>query len=99
MSTTSPSSSRAARRNVASTTKVAPCSRWAGPKTSPVKLWATITWSRTVTLNTGSVLLVGDGVAEGGQPSVGEPGHHLGQLVEGRRPGQERLEGRVAQQV
>src|SRR3712207_5702380 len=99
MSTTSPASSRSARRNVASTTNVAPCSRWAGPKTSPVKLWATIMWSRTVTLNTGSVLSIGDRVAEGGRPAVGERGHHLGQVVERRRPGEERVEGGVPQQV
>ena len=41
-----------ARRNVASTTYVAPWSRCAGPNTSPRRLWATIMWSRTVTLNT-----------------------------------------------
>jgi hypothetical protein len=33
--------------NSQSTTKVAPCSRWAGPKISPRKLWATMMWSRT----------------------------------------------------
>ena len=53
MSTTMPSASRSARRNVASMTYVAPWSRWAGPNTSPRKLWAIIMWSRTVTLNTG----------------------------------------------
>ena len=42
-----------ARRKVASTTYVAPCSRCAGPNTSPRKLWAIIMWSRTVTLNIG----------------------------------------------
>ena len=52
MSTRIPSSSSASPRNVASTTKVAPCSRWAGPKTSPRRLCATIMWSRTVTPNT-----------------------------------------------
>ena len=52
MSTTIPCSSSVAPRNVASTTNVAPCSRCAGPKTSPRRLWATIMWSRTVTLNT-----------------------------------------------
>ena len=46
--------SSARRRNVASTTYVAPCSRWAGPKTSPRRLCAIIMWSRTVTLNIAS---------------------------------------------
>ena len=44
---------RRVRTDVASTTKVAPCSRCAGPNTSPRKLCATITWSRTVMLNNG----------------------------------------------
>ena len=41
------------RRKVASTRKVAPCRRCAGPKTSPRKLWAIMRWSRTVMLNNG----------------------------------------------
>src|SRR4051812_38549326 len=99
MSTTIPEASSSPRRKVASTTKVAPCRRWAGPKTAPVKLCATIMWSRTVTLNTHSLLVVGDRVAQGGQPAVGQPGQHVGQLVEPRRPGEQRVERRVPQQV
>src|ERR1700761_600844 len=98
MSTTMPSASSPARRKVASTTKVAPCRRWAGPKASPRRLWAIIMWSRTVTLNT-SFPLVGDGVAERGQLPGGEPGHHVGQLVEAGLPAEQRVEGRVAQQL
>src|SRR5947209_15129921 len=52
MSTTTPAEPSSARRKVASTTNVAPCSRWAGPNSSPRRLCATIMWSRTVTLNT-----------------------------------------------
>src|SRR5437762_10265438 len=99
MSTTSWSASSAARRNVASTTKVAPCSRCAGPKTSPRKLWAIIMWSRTVTLNTRSPCVIGDQMAERGQLAGGEPGQNPGQLVEPGRARDQRVEDRVPQQV
>src|SRR3954454_25418134 len=99
MSTTTPVGSSSLRRNAASTTNVAPCSRWAGPNISPVKLWATIMWSRTVTLNTGSPLVVGDRVAHRGQPAVGEPPQNVRQVVERRRAGEQRVEGRGPQQV
>src|SRR5690606_16659283 len=52
MSTTTPSASSSGRWKAASTTYVAPCSRCAGPNTSPRKLCALIRWSRTVTVNT-----------------------------------------------
>src|SRR4051812_17861108 len=99
MSTTMPEGSSSPRRKAASTTNVAPCSRWAGPNSSPVKLWATIMWSRTVTVNTCSPLVVRDRMAHRGQSAVREPPHHVGQLVEGRRAGEQRVEGRVLQQV
>src|SRR5207244_12305268 len=35
-------------------TKVAPCSAWAGPKSSPRNEWAIMTWSRTSTANIGA---------------------------------------------
>src|SRR3954466_4191648 len=99
MSTTMPSASRVARRKVASTTKVAPCRRCAGPNTSPLKLWAIIMWSRTVTLNTALRPFVGDGVAERREAPRGEARHDGGQLVEARLAGHEHVERRVAQQV
>src|SRR3954447_22059908 len=109
MSTTMLSSSSSGRRNVASTTKVAPCSCWAGPKTSPRKLWATMTWSRTVTRNTRALPLWGrisgvgsaridDAVAQRRDLARGQPGHHIGQVLEGALAGDERVEGRVGQQ-
>src|SRR5215217_6568971 len=94
MSTTMPSASRVARWKVASTTYVAPCSRCAGPNTSPRKLWAIIMWSRTVTLNKAhspetSTLrssfgrgLIVDAVTQRGKLVIGQPGKHLGQLLE-----------------
>src|SRR3954470_4849698 len=99
MSTTMPSASRAVRRKVASTTKVAPCRRCAGPNTSPRKLCAIIMWSRMVTLNTALRPVVGDGVAERRQASRGQTRHDAGQLVEARLAGDEHIEGGVAQQV
>src|SRR4051794_18681537 len=99
MSTTIPSASSVARRNVASTTKVAPCRRWAGPNTSPRRLWAIIMWSRMVTLNTALRLVVGDGVAERRQATCGQTRHDPRQLVEARLAGHEHIEGRVAQEV
>src|SRR4051812_16134925 len=99
MSTTMPSASSSARRKVASTTNVAPCRRCAGPNTSPRKLWAIIMWSRTVTLNTRSRPVVGDGVAERREAPRGQALHHAGQLVEARLAGHEHVERGVAQQV
>src|SRR4051795_10397335 len=99
MSTTMPSAPSAARRNVASTTYVAPCSRWAGPKTSPRKLWAIIMWSRTVTLNTGSLSAVADGVAQVGSGAGGQCREHRRKLLERRLAGDQRVQGRVAQGV
>src|SRR5215207_7105397 len=99
MSTTMPSASSSARRNVASTTKVAPCRRCAGPKTAPRKLWATIMWSRTVTLNTGSLPVVRDEVAQRGQGARGQPGEHAGQLLEPGLAGDQRVERGIAEQV
>src|SRR6185437_7440765 len=99
MSITMPSASRPARRNVASTTNVAPCRRCAGPKTSPRKLWAIIMWSRTVTLNNALPRVVGDRVAERRKAPRGETLHDAGQLVEPRLARDEHVERRVAQQV
>src|SRR3954453_13139911 len=99
MSTTMPSASSTARRNVASTTKVAPCSRCAGPNTSPRRLWAIIMWSRTVTLNTCSRPGVGDRVAERRQAPRGQPRHDVRQLAEARLPGHEHVERGVAEKV
>src|SRR4051812_23903681 len=98
MSTTMLSASSSARRNVASTTKVAPCRRCAGPKTSPSKLWAIITWSRTVTLNTSSSLLVGDHVCERRAAPVREGRQHVGQFDERRGTGDQRVERGIAEQ-
>src|SRR3954452_21588036 len=99
MSTTIPSASRVSRRKVASTTYVAPCRRCAGPNTSPWKLWAIIMWSRTVTLNIGLPLAVGDAVAERRQVAGGQPGHDVGQLVEPRGAGDECVERGITQQL
>src|SRR3954451_15836393 len=99
MSSTMPSASRAVRRKVASTTKVAPCRRCAGPNTSPRKLWAIIMWSRTVTLNTALRPLVGDRVAQRRQAARGKARHDVGQLVEARLAGHEHVERRVAQEA
>src|SRR3712207_5650385 len=113
MSTTMPSASSSRRRKVASTTNVAPCSAWAGPKVSPRKLWATIMWSRTVVLNTSALLArvvvrnhpaaegcgVAEPVADGGQLPPDQAGQDVGRLREGGLAGDEDVEGRVGQQV
>src|SRR3954462_14117376 len=99
MSATMPSASRVARRNVASTTYVAPWRRCAGPNVSPRRLWAIIMWSRTVTLNTRLRPFVGDRVTERRQAPGGQARHDAGQLGEARLAGDEHVEGGVAQQV
>src|SRR6476620_8465188 len=99
MSTTMPSSSRSGRRKVASTTKVAPCSRWAGPNTSPWKLCATIMWSRTVTENTSGTSVVADQVTQGRELARGELRQHVRQLLEPGGPGQQHVVRRVGEQL
>src|SRR5579864_7441519 len=99
MSTTTPSASSSARLSVASTTYVAPCSLRAGPNPSPRRLWAISMWSRTVTLNMSLSLAVRDRVAHGRQAPRGQPGHHLRQRVEVRLAREQRVEGRIAQQL
>src|SRR4051812_7660714 len=56
-------------------------------------------WSRIVTANMRSRPAVGDRVAERGQAPLGEPGHHARQLLEARLARDERVEGRVAQEL
>src|SRR3954453_4645381 len=99
MSKTMPSASRFSRRKVSSTTNVAPCRRWAWPKTSPRKLCATMMWSRTETLNTALRPVVRDRVAERREASGSQALHHAGQLVEARFARDERVERGVAQQL
>src|SRR3954470_22954861 len=99
MSTTMPSASRVARRNVASTTYVAPCRRCAGPNTSPRRLWAISMWSRTVTLNMALLPVVDDRVAEGRQAARGQARHDAGQLLEARLAGDQHVERGIAEQV
>src|SRR3954451_11631412 len=109
MSTTTPSSSSSRRRKVASTTKVAPCRRCAGPNVSPRRLCAIIMWSRTVVLYTRSDLLglvlglvvglrVADAVADRRQIPGNQPRQDAGQLVEPGLPRDQDVEGRVGQQ-
>src|SRR3954465_6721885 len=101
MSTRIPSAPSSGPRKGAPTGRGAPCSRCAGPNTSPSKLWAIITWSRTVTANISALPVgrVGDRVAERGAPAGAQVGHQLGQLRERRGAGEQRVVGRVAQQV
>src|SRR5689334_19070564 len=105
MSTTMLSSSSCSRRKVASTRNVAPCSRCAGPKTSPRKLWAIMMWSRTVILNTVEpsraelCRSVVNTVAEHGSFTAGDTVHHLGQLVERTLSGDQCVEGGIGQQT
>src|SRR4029079_10417898 len=98
MSTRIPSGPRSGPRKVASTTYVAPCSRWAGPKASPRKLWAIIMWSRTVTVNTSLLpARVGDAAAQPRQGAVGQLRHHRWQLIERRLTRQQHVERGIAQ--
>src|SRR5690348_498272 len=56
-------------------------------------------WSRTVTVNTALALAVRDRVADGRQGSLGELRHDVGQLVELRLAGDERVERGVPQEL
>src|ERR1700751_3783435 len=68
MSTTMPWASSSSARNATRMTNVAPCTFWAGPKTSPGKEWAIMIWSETSTAYTGiplsSVRFIGRRVAD-----------------------------------
>src|SRR3954469_3662514 len=99
MSTTMPSASSDSPRKVASTTYVAPCNCCAGPKTSPRRLCAIIMWSRTFTRNMSLLPVVADRVAQRGEFARGEFGQHVGQRLERGRAGEQRIEGRVAEQL
>src|ERR1051326_8279748 len=93
MSTTMPSRPSSGRRISTSTTYVAPCSRCAGPKTSPRKLCAIMKWPRTVTL------YIPNPVAKGVACRCGETRHDARQLVERALACDERIERRVFQYV
>ena len=104
MSTSTPSESSRGPLNDASTTYVAPCRRWAGPKASPRKLWAIIMWSRTVTVNTSrlprSTVGIDDAPAERRQRRPRRaPPSPSGSSSNARLPRQQHVERRVAQQV
>src|SRR5918998_6633520 len=99
MSTTMLSSSSSGRRNVASTTMVAPCSFCAGPKTSPEKLCAIMMWSRTVTLNKPSLSFVVHQVTQGRELATRQTRHDLGQLAECRPPGDQCAEPVIVQEI
>src|SRR5579859_6936560 len=93
MSTTIPSAPSSPRRNSRSTTYVAPCRLWAGPKTSPRRLWAIIMWPRTVTL------YISNPVAKRFARRRGQLFHHVRQVVECALARDERVERRIPQQI
>src|SRR3954470_2928546 len=107
MSTTMPFASIAAQRNSTSTTKVAPCSRCAGPKTSPRKLCAIMTWSRTPTVNmplpplpaAGSGARVAHPLAEHAGRVDGKPRDDLRERGERHVAADQALERGIAQQL
>src|SRR3954466_12670307 len=95
MSTTTPAASRVARRKVASTTYVAPCRRCAGPNTSPRRLWAIITRSRT---STAYMQFLSIGIADQRAQRAGprqQRRQTFGQAVERDLLAQQRLEPRI----
>src|SRR4051794_31808027 len=98
MSTRIPSGPSRGPENVASTTYVAPCSRCAGPNTSPRRLWAIIMWSRTVTENTSGLLRVADRVAQRRELAGRQGDEYVGQVGEVGLPRQQRVERGVGEQ-
>src|SRR5215471_802221 len=98
MSITMPFSSSVSARKAASTTKVAPCSSWAGPNTAPLKEWAIMMWSRTSTANTGDLRVVNDLAKRctAGRQHCRQAGRQIGK---GDRGFQQRIEPVVGQQA
>ena len=106
MSTTMLSAVSRSLRNSQSMTNVAPCSFCAGPNTSPRKLWAIITWSRTPTLYIRRFLLrawSGLRIADAhAQRTIGMPGdtrQSLGQIRKRDVGGDQAIQDRVAQEL
>src|SRR5690242_14190686 len=98
MSITMPFSSSVSAMKAASTTKVAPCSSWAGPKTAPRKEWAIMMWSRTSTANTGGLRIVDD-LAKNGTARREHRRQSLRQIGEGDCGLQQHVESIVSQQA
>src|SRR5690348_15026358 len=105
------SSSRSAR-NATRTTKVAPCSPWAGPNTAPRNEWAIMIWSETSTAYTGPSLFSSlhpaggrssKSIIDHGAEHIGfgrkQPRQLLRQVAEPRSLIEERIERRIGEQL
>src|SRR5579871_3106368 len=89
-----PDASSCGARNCASTTKVAPCSRCAGPNSSPRKLCAIMMWSQTV-----SAYILYVPVGHDMTEAVRQQSRHGGrEIVERRRWLEQRVVPRVGEQ-
>src|SRR5580692_7690331 len=106
MSMTMPFRSSRSAMKAARTTKVAPCSCWAGPNTAPWKEWAIMIWSDTSTANTGtsrSMGFVGARIADQRAARVGLRPENLRQslrqVFERHRRGQQAVEDRIGQEI
>src|SRR6266568_1519134 len=105
MSTTIPLVSSRSARKQALTAKVAPCSRCAGPNTAPRNECATMMWSETSTPNTGVSSAPDQGstiIDQLAQYAAGRRknrGQLCGEIGERDRGSQQRVEGRIGEQV
>src|SRR5215469_16138347 len=93
------SSPSSRRKKATSTTKVAPWSFCAGPKTSPGRLWAIMMWSRTSTACMGTSRI---GIADQMEQRAGppeDPRQRLRQRREGRFLLQQNVEPRVGAEI
>src|SRR6516162_10603565 len=89
------SSPSSCRKKATSTTKVAPWSFCAGPKTSPGRLWAIMMWSRTSTACMGTSRIgIADQVEQRARPPEA-PRQRFRQRREGRFLLQQDIEPRV----
>src|SRR6516162_4171010 len=105
MSTTMPWASSSSARNATRMTNVAPCTFWAGPKTSPRKEWAIMIWSETSTAYTGIPLRqcfigrrVADQRADRVRVGTQNRGQFCRQLLEGHSGREQCIERRLVEE-
>src|SRR4051794_1974751 len=98
MSTTMPLPSSFSARNATATTNVAPCTAWAGPKTSPLNEWAIMMWSDTSTAYTEAPLITNE-LAEDAARGIEDVGKPRRQVGERDRRCDQRVQCRIVQQV
>src|ERR1043165_2731684 len=99
MSTTMPLGSSFSAMKATATVKVAPCSAWAGPKTSPLNEWAIMMWSDTSTAYTVAPSGIADELAQHAALGVEDLGKLRRQVAKRHWRRNQGIQRRVLQQI